>query len=468
MKILIIDDETSLLKLLKLSLPENRFQVTTRETAQAGLDTARTDIFDAIICDIGLPDKDGLQVLTELRQMHPNTPVIMITAHGSIQSALTAMKNGAYDYIQKPFEPEEIQIVIERAVEDRKLRENFSRLKQEVSQQYDFSNIIGNSCAMKSVFQRIKKAADTKSTILILGESGTGKELLAKAIHFNSSRRDQPFVVVDCSAIPANLLESELFGHLKGAFTGADRAKKGLFEEADKGTVFLDEIGELPLELQSKLLRVLQESTIRRVGDTKAITIDTRFIAATNRNLDEEVKNGKFRQDLFYRLNVVPLQAPALRDRKDDIPLLANHFMKKFAREYARKIMNIDPHVMNKFLSFEWPGNVRQLENLIEQMVVMTDGEILSVSTLPPPLSSHGGATIEPPSLNPDGWDLKKAIDQVQSYTEECMIRKALNHTKNNKTKAAELLGLSRRALIYKVQEYKIENVDLVDEDVAS
>jgi len=467
-KILIIDDETSLLKLLKLSLPENRFQVTTRETAQAGLDTARTDIFDAIICDIGLPDKDGLQVLTELRQMHPNTPVIMITAHGSIQSALTAMKNGAYDYIQKPFEPEEIQIVIERAVEDRKLRENFSRLKQEVSQQYDFSNIIGNSCAMKSVFQRIKKAADTKSTILILGESGTGKELLAKAIHFNSSRRDQPFVVVDCSAIPANLLESELFGHLKGAFTGADRAKKGLFEEADKGTVFLDEIGELPLELQSKLLRVLQESTIRRVGDTKAITIDTRFIAATNRNLDEEVKNGKFRQDLFYRLNVVPLQAPALRDRKDDIPLLANHFMKKFAREYARKIMNIDPHVMNKFLSFEWPGNVRQLENLIEQMVVMTDGEILSVSTLPPPLSSHGGATIEPPSLNPDGWDLKKAIDQVQSYTEECMIRKALNHTKNNKTKAAELLGLSRRALIYKVQEYKIENVDLVDEDVAS
>lgn len=458
MKLLIIDDEKSLLKLLHMSLTDSETTVKTAETAIQGLELANTDTFDVIVCDIGLPDKDGLEVLTTLKKSHPETPVIMITAHGTVQSALNAMKSGAYDYITKPFEPEELKIVTQRAVSTLKLQRDLHRLQTEVSQKYDFSNIIGNSNAMKTVFDRIRKAADTKSTILILGESGTGKELLAKAIHFNSPRREGPFVVIDCGAIPENLLESELFGHLKGAFTGADKAKKGLFEEADKGTVFLDEIGELPLDLQSKLLRVLQESTIKRVGDTKPIEIDIRIIAATNRNLEEEAKQGKFRQDLFYRLNVVPLQSPALRQRREDIPLLASFFLKKYAKEYKRPVQTIDPHVMERFKAFEWPGNVRQLENLIEQMVVMSESSTLTMENLPPPLSD--GNPVEPPVVPTDSWDLKQAIEKITSYTEECMIRKALQHTQNNKTKAAELLGISRRALIYKVQEYKIEKVD--------
>lgn len=471
MKILIIDDEVNLLKLLHLSLSDAKTQVTTADTAAKGLEAFKNDVFDMVLCDIGLPDRDGLEVLAELKSSSPDVPVVMITAHGSIQTALTAMKNGAYDYIQKPFEPEEIRIVAERAVRENKLRSDVIRLKKEVAGQFDFSNIIGNSAKMKEAFQRIKKAADTKSTILILGESGTGKELLAKAVHFNSDRRDKPFVVVDCGAIPPNLLESELFGHIKGAFTGADRAKKGLCEEAHEGTLFLDEIGEMPLDLQTKLLRLLQESTIRKVGDTKSVSIDIRIIAATNRNLEDEVKAQRFRQDLYYRLNVVPLHAPALRERRDDIPLLAHHFLKKYAKEYKREVTTIDPQVMGKLVQYEWPGNVRQLENLIEQMIVMSEGAILKIENLPPPLNdatSKASSEAAPPSMDPNDWDMKKALERVQSYTEECMIKRAMNFTKNNKTKAAELLGISRRALIYKVQEYKIDGVTITDEEKES
>ncbi len=457
MKVLLIDDEKSLIRLMELSLKGPGWTLKTAETATSGLETFSQDTFDVAVCDIGLPDLDGLEVLKRMKASHPEIPVVMITAHGSVQTALQAMKAGAYDYIQKPFEPEELKIVLERAHHERRMSADLNRLKKEVTQQYDFSNIIGSSAAIKIVFDRIRKAADTKSTILILGESGTGKELLAKAIHFNSPRKDAPFVVIDCGAIPENLIESELFGHLKGAFTGADRAKKGLFEEADGGTVFLDEIGELPLDLQSKLLRVLQESTIKRVGDTKPLQIDVRVIAATNRDLEAESKAGKFRQDLYYRLNVVPLHSPALRERREDIPLLANYFLKKYTKDYKRNVSSIEPRVMERFMGFAWPGNVRQLENLIEQMVVMADGESLRLDQLPPPLSQ--GAPVEPSIVPTDSWDLKAAIAKLTSYTEECMIRKALEHTSSNKTKAAELLGISRRALIYKVQEYKIEKL---------
>ena len=465
MKALIIDDEVSLLKLLQLSLADDKTTVVTAENASKGLENFRSELFDIVLCDIGLPDKDGLDVLAELKNIRPEVPVVMITAHGSIQSALTAMKRGAYDYIQKPFEPEEIKLVFERALRETQLKDENQRLRNEVSNKYDFSNIIGNSMPIKNLFQKIRKAADTKSTILILGESGTGKELLAKAIHYNSPRKDKPFVVVDCGAIPSHLLESELFGHVKGAFTGADRIKKGLCEEADKGSLFLDEIGELPVELQSKLLRLLQENTIRKVGDTKSISLDIRVIAATNRNLEQEIKAGKFRQDLFYRLNVVPLHSPSLRERREDIPLLAHFFLKRFAKDYSRNITNIDPGVMNKFMAFEWPGNIRQLENLIEQMVVMSESQSLTEETLPPPLNTSSAAVSEPAQVPVDEWDLKKAIDRLQSYTEECMIRKALAFTKNNKTKSAELLGISRRALIYKVQEYKIDGVSIAESE---
>lgn len=461
MKVLIIDDEVSLLKLLHLGLKSSDLEVSTVETAQRGLELFQSETFDVVVSDIGLPDLDGIEVLKRLKALQPEVPVIMITAHGTVASALKAMKSGAYDYIPKPFEPEELRLVIDRAMQTKRMSSDLVRLQQEVGSKYDFSNIIGTSAAIKNVFERIKKAADTKSTILILGESGTGKELLAKSIHFNSSRKNGPFVVIDCSAIPENLIESELFGHTKGAFTGADRAKKGLFEEADGGSVFLDEIGELPLEMQAKLLRVLQESTLKRVGDTKPISIDVRVIAATNRNLEEEVKAGRFRQDLFYRLNVVPLHAPALRERRDDIPLLVQHFLKKFAAASKRNTLSLDPQVMDRLRSFEWPGNVRQLENLIEQMAVMAEGDKITLKDLPPPLSE--GSPLEPPMIPTDSWDLKRAIEQLTAYTEECMIRKALQHTNNNKTKASELLGISRRSLIYKVQDYKIEKVDEAD-----
>ena len=465
MNVLIIDDEASLLKLLQLSLKSETTKISTAENGAKGLEMFQSDLFDVVLCDIGLPDRDGLDLLQEFKNLRPEIPVIVITAHGSIQSALTAMKRGAYDYVQKPFEPEEIKIVIERALHQKNLEAENSRLKREVSTQYQFSNIIGTSVAIKNVFERIKRSADTKGTILILGESGTGKELIAKAIHFNSPRKDKPMVVVDCASIPSNLLESELFGHVKGAFTGADRPKKGLCEEADGGTLFLDEIGELPLDLQAKLLRLLQESTIRKVGDTKPISIDVRIVAATHRNLEEEVKQGRFRQDLFYRLNVVPIHAPALRERKEDIPLLAKHFLKKYAKNYLREIESIDTKVMSRFMEFSWPGNVRQLENLLEQMVIMSEGKVLLESNLPPPLNAS--VPVEPAPALPDSWDLKKTLAQIQAYTEESMIRRALKHTQNNKTKAAELLGLSRRALIYKAQEYNLKEVDEKDLDEA-
>jgi len=454
-KVLIIDDEISLLRLMKLGLTENNHEVATAETAEGGITHFKSDIFDAVLCDIGLPDKDGLEVLSELRTINSEVPIVMITAHGSIESALTAMKRGAYDYIQKPFETEEIQIILERAFREKKLSEDYSRLKQVVKSEYDFSKIIGNSGSLRAVFDKIRKAADTKSTILITGESGTGKELISKAIHFNSPRKDHPFVVIDCGAIPANLLESELFGHIKGAFTGADRSKKGLCEEASSGTLFLDEIGELPIELQSKLLRLLQESTIRRVGEAKPISVDVRVIAATNRNLEEEIKANRFREDLFYRLNVVPIRSPSLRERKDDIAMLSHHFMKKFSRDYQRAAHTIESKVMERLIAYDWPGNVRQLQNLIEQMVVMSSGGELTLDLLPPPFQNISAST--PPTLADNEWDLKKASERIQAYTEECLIRKAMVHTKNNKTKAAELLGISRRALIYKVQEYKIQ-----------
>jgi two-component system response regulator AtoC len=454
-KTLVIDDERSLLKLVELGLTSNQCEVLTAETGAQGIDIFRSKSPDAIVCDLGLPDIDGIEVLKKIRELNQEIPIIMITAHGSIQTAISAMKLGAYDYVQKPFELEELQMVLDRAVREHQLLKDYERLRTQVESEYNFSNIIGSSAAMKSLFDRLRKASDTKSTVLIHGESGTGKELIARALHFNSSRRKKPLVIVDCGSIPNNLIESELFGHVRGAFTGADSLKKGLCEEAHQGTLFLDEIGELPLELQAKLLRFLQESTIRRVGDTQATELDVRVIAATNRDLEQEVKEKRFRQDLFYRLNVVPLRAPPLRERREDIAPLSHHFLRKYAQSYHRAIERIDPVVLQRLCEYSWPGNVRQLENIIEQMVVMTEGSCLRVDSLPPPLSQAQDINIPP--IAETEWDLKKALQKVQAYQEEFMIRRALERTENNKTKAAELLGISRRALIYKAQEYRIE-----------
>jgi len=365
------------------------------------------------------------------------------------------MKNGAYDYLQKPFEPEELEIVIERAMRELNLRTENLRLKQEVHQEYDFARILGKSPPMLQLFQRIKKAAETKTTVLIQGESGTGKELIARAIHYNSPRKDKALVTVDCGSVPASLIESELFGHAKGAFTGAISVKKGLAEEAHKGSLFLDEIGELPLDLQTKLLRLIQESTVRRLGETADRQLDVRLIAATNRDLQTEVKEKRFREDLFYRLNVIPMQAPPLRERKEDIPLLAQHFLQRFAERHGRHKVKLSPSVVQRLMTYSWPGNVRQLENIIEQMVVMADSNLLDESLLPHPLTDDNPRAHL--KVEETEWDLKKALTQVSSYTEEFMIRRALQTTNHNKTKAAELLGISRRALIYKVQDYGLE-----------
>lgn len=452
-----IDDEESLLKLLKLQLEKAQHEITTASTAMKGLETFISHDFDAVLCDIGLPDMEGTELLVKLKEARSITPIIMITAHGSIDSAIKAMKIGAYDYIQKPFEIEEIEFVLQRAVRETQLQVDYSRLRSQVESEYDFSKIIGQSKKMKALFSKMRKAAETKSTVLITGPSGTGKELIARAIHFNSPRKKKPIVVVDCGAIPGNLLESELFGHVKGAFTGADTQKKGLCEEADGGTLFLDEIGEMPIELQTKLLRLLQESTIRRVGETKPIQIDIRVVAATNKNLPEEIKNKNFREDLFYRLNVLPLESPALKDREDDAIMLAQHFLKKYAGEYQRETEAFAPNVLARFRDYDWPGNVRQLENVVEQMLVMseTKTKTLELDSVPPPLNTT--QSLDPAPLPDNEWNLKKALADVQAYTEECMIRKALEKTSYNKTKAAELLGISRRSIISKAQEYKLE-----------
>jgi two-component system response regulator AtoC len=456
--ILIIEDEESFGKLLSTSLkqPNNSGRVdlaTSLGAAKSLLNTSED--YDLIVCDIALPDGNGLEFLNELKAEDAERPVIMMTAHGSIDSALVAMKNGAYDYLQKPFEPEELEIVLQRALREKLLQQDYRRLKQQVSTEYHFDQILGQAEPMKQLFNRMRKAAETKSTVLIQGESGTGKELIARAIHFNSPRKEGPFVTVDCGSIPANLIESEIFGHAKGAFTGAISHKKGLAEEAHQGSLFLDEIGELPLDLQTKLLRLLQESSIRRVGENSSKTIDVRVIAATNRNLELEVKEKRFREDLFYRLNVIPLNAPSLRERKEDIPLLTQHFLEKFKIAHQRKIEKISPSVIQRLMTYEWPGNVRQLENIVEQMVVMSDRSELTDDLLPLPLSDDNPqAQLDLPETE---WDLKKAIAKVNAYTEEYMIRRALRATQFNKTKAAELLKISRRALIYKTQEYGLE-----------
>ncbi|TVQ77381.1 MAG: sigma-54-dependent Fis family transcriptional regulator [Bradymonadales bacterium] len=461
MKILVIEDEVAFARLLKSSLEKENREIECVESIASAKALQDQVDFDLVICDISLPDGNGIQHLETRKRESDSAVFIMMTAHGSVDSALQAMKLGAYDYLQKPFEPEELEIVIERAFRERQLESRYLQLKQEVQSEYDFSQILGKSEPMQALFRKMRKAAETKSTVLIHGESGTGKELIARAIHYNSPRRDQSFVIVDCGSIPANLIESELFGHAKGAFTGAHQHRQGLAEEAHLGSLFLDEIGELPLEMQTKLLRFLQESTLRRVGETKAREVDVRIVAATNRDCGEEVKAKRFREDLFYRLNVIPLTAPSLRERQEDIPLLAQHFVSKFCKERKAGPHRLSPGVIQKLMSYSWPGNVRQLENVIEQMLVMADQEIIDEAMLPHPLADNPeGPEI---TFDPSEWDLKKALSKIHAYTEKYMIRRALQETNNNKTKAAQLLKISRRSLIYKAQEYGLDSEEAIE-----
>ena len=450
MKILIIDDEESMRHMLSIILKKEGYDAVSAESGRQAIKTLEKEDFDFILCDIRMPEMNGMEFLKshQLSAISHQPVVIMMSAYGAIDTAIECMKLGAYDYISKPFKTDEIVLTLKKAEEREKLKNENSKFKHILQAEYDFKNIVADSRQMLDIFELIKKVADYNTTILITGESGTGKELVARAIHYNGIRKDKPFVAVNCGAIPETLIESELFGHVKGAFTDAIKTKTGLFEEADKGTIFLDEIAEIPKDLQVKLLRVLQEGELRKVGDTKSIRIDVRVIAATARNISEEIRKGNFREDLFYRLNVVNINLPPLRERKGDIPILAGHFLKIYSDKFGKPIKGIDKEAMDAISSYQWPGNVRELENVMERAVILEDADVITLKSLP-------FTKEKPPSLGPHapGLSIKKAEEAIEKE----LIKKAIDATGGNKTKAAELLEISHRALLYKIKEYGVE-----------
>jgi len=408
---------------------------------------------------------DGIEVLEAVKETSPDTPVVIMTAYASAETAVLAMKKGAYDYISKPFNIDDLLLIIKNALDRKKLSDENRYLKSALRDKYEFKHIIGRSPAMLKVFDLIDKVGQSNASVLITGESGTGKELVAKAIHFNGPRRNYPFVSINCGAVPESLLESELFGHEKGAFTSADAARAGLMEAANRGTFFLDEVGEAPLSIQVKLLRVLQEREFTRVGGTQPIPVDIRIVSATNCDLLKAVKSKEFREDLFYRLNVIPIRLPALRERREDIPLLIEHFIDKCNRAHPGKpdILGVEPEAMNFLEQYPWPGNVRELENVIERAVVLEADRVLSLSSLPTEMLHHSESLTDLiPALNDDDpIDLEKTLDQI----EKKIIRGALNQTNGIINKAAERLNLSFRSMRYRIQKHKLKDVvDLHDE----
>jgi two-component system response regulator AtoC len=415
---------------------------------------AQSMAYDFILCDIKMPHMSGMDFLKSSRDKIGSTTVIMMSAYGTIDTAIEAMKLGAYDYISKPFKTDEVYLTLKKAEERESLRQENFQLKErikEIESSYNFGSMVAKSETMKSMFRIAAKAAQYKTTVLLLGDSGTGKELIARAIHFEGQRATMPLVPVNCGGIPETLLESELFGYKKGAFTGADRNKKGLFQEAEGGTIFLDEIGELPLSLQVKILRVLQENEIRMVGDSKSMKIDVRVIAATARDLEEEAKKGTFREDLYYRLNVLSIKIPPLRDRSEDIPLLCEHFIKRFNTTLGKNIKGIAPAAMSRMLEYNWPGNVRELENAIERAAVLAEDALLLPEHFPVELGQRFGKDQMDEFF--DGHSLKVA----QKLMEEKLITKALKKTGGNRTQAARLLEISHPSLLSKIKTYNID-----------
>jgi two-component system response regulator AtoC len=455
-RVLIIDDEENFRHMLSVILKKEGYDVEAALNGEEALQKIGLSPFDQILCDIRMPKMDGLQFLHEVKKMGVDSPIIMMSAYGTVDIAIEAIKLGAYDYISKPFKPDEIILTLKKAEERERLRRENEFLRKEVKKEYSFENIISKNKVMQRIFEVIKKVAQYKSTILITGESGTGKELVARALHYSSDRAQKPFIPVNCGAIPENLLESELFGHAKGAFTDAIRTKKGLFEEADEGTLFLDEIGELPGQLQVKLLRVLQDGEIRRVGESKSIKINVRIVAATVKDLTKEVNEGRFRDDLFYRLNVLPIHIPPLRERKEDISLLTSHFIKKHSQAMNKNVVGIDSKALEALMNYKWYGNVRELENSIERAIVLADRENIELENLPAEIQNfQDEIQLEP--LSEEEYSIKKA----SRFLEMTLIKKGLKKTKGNHTHAAKLLEISHRALLYKIKEYGIVEDDL-------
>ena len=452
-RLLVIDDEENMRHMLSTVLAKAGYSVDCAMDGSQGLQMIDKTRYEFILCDIKMPKMDGMAFLKAARAQLDASTIIMMSAYGTIDTAIEAMKLGAYDYISKPFKTDEVYLTLKKAEERESLRKENLQLKeriQKISDDYSFGNMIAKSKAMQSVFRLAAKAAQYKTTVLILGDSGTGKELIARAIHFQGDRSKMNLVPVNCGGIPETLLESELFGFKKGAFTGADRNKKGLFQEAHGGTIFLDEIGELPLALQVKLLRVLQENEIRPIGESKAMKIDVRVIAATAKNLEEEVQKGNFREDLFYRLNVLSVKLPPLKDRSEDIPLLCDHFIKRFNKQLDKDIQGISSAALSRLLAYGWPGNVRELENAIERAVVLSEDVLLTPEHFSPDFNQ--GSKKDPMHEIINGYSLKKA----QKILEEKLIIKALSETNGNRTQASRLLEISHPSLLSKIKAYNI------------
>jgi len=449
--VLVVDDEESMRHLLTVILTDRGYEVRAVSNGEDALRELSSRDYDLVLSDVRMPRMDGLALLRRALELHPELTFIVMSAYGTHDTAIEAMKAGAYDYVSKPFKPEEVVLVLRKAEERLRLSRENRRLRSELADGFRIENFIGSSPALQEMLRQVRKVAPTKTTVLLTGESGTGKELVARALHELSPRAAMPFVAVNCGAIPAELLESELFGHVRGAFTDASRDKKGLAAEADGGTLFLDEIGELPLQLQVKILRFLEDEQVRRVGDTRSERVDVRVVAATARDLARAVKEGQFREDLFYRLNVVNVRLPALRERPDDVPALVDHFLAKYRRlRPEAPLEGVSPQALEVLRSHRWPGNVRELEHAVERAVVLADGPMVQEDDLPDEVR----AAPAPVALDP-GRDL--SVKRAFRSLEEQFIRAALDRTGGNRTRAAELLDLSYRALLYKIKEYGIE-----------
>ncbi|OEU78850.1 MAG: Fis family transcriptional regulator [Desulfobacterales bacterium S5133MH4] len=448
--ILIVDDEKNYLVVLSAFLSGEGYETLTADSAQRALEIVETTDLDLVLTDMKMPTMDGIELLRCIKGKVPDLPVVMMTAYGTVEKAVGAMQLGAFNFIPKPFKNETLKQIVGKAVQTYRILKENRRLVQALEDRYRFDNIIGKSRALQAVFDTIQRVAPTKSTVLITGKSGTGKELIAKAIHFNSPRRNKPFVAVSCAALTETLLESELFGHEKGAFTGATSMRKGRFELADKGTLFLDEIGEVPVPLQVNLLRVLEEMTFERVGGTKSIAVDVRLIAATNKDLKAEVEQRRFREDLYFRLNVIHIELPPLRKRSEDIPLLAAHFVNKYAGEANRGEMTISPEAMSFLCNHSWPGNVREFEHAIERAVLFSRGSEITLDDLPKDLVGFADLEI------PIDWQRLSNLPETLDAIEKRLIEKALSLSNNVQSRAAQILGIPRNNLHYRLKKHNL------------
>jgi two-component system response regulator AtoC len=451
-RILVVDDEENLRHMLSVTLKKQGYRVDQAAHGQEALVLTATHTYDFILCDIRMPVMDGPTFLARVVEEGVGSTIIMMSAYGTVTEAIDCMKLGAYDFVSKPFRNDEIVLVLRKAEERERLKQENRRLLTLLDREYAFSSIVSRNHRMQEIFALIRKVCDYRTTVLVQGESGTGKELVARAIHFNGVRRSAPFVAVNCGAIPETLLESELFGHQRGAFTDAVADKAGLFEQADGGTLLLDEIGEMPLALQVKLLRVLQEGEIRRIGAASARKVDVRVVSATSRDLQQDVNRGRFREDLFYRLNVFTITLPPLRDRREDIPFLVDHFIQKHGEEYGCVGVRPSADMMRAFMEYDWPGNVRELENCIERGLVLYEGELLGITCIPEQIAFAGSRPHRSPTVA-GSLSIKRAAEEM----ERRLIAAALEQTRGNRTHAARILEISHRALLYKLKEYGIE-----------